>query len=117
MNLIELITGRSVNQFAKNLVQELIKRYPPAMEQGESRKISAKGIANILEGIVGKAVDFQNKEGLGMLGKARLGNAFKWGLKDAGYSKEFIELATEALVVHLTCKPHNDSQADKWKKD
>jgi hypothetical protein len=31
-----------------------------------------------------------------------LGNAFRWELNSLGYRKEFIDLATEAVVVHLS---------------
>jgi hypothetical protein len=41
---------------------------------------------------------------LGVYKKARLGNTFRWELEDRGYSKAFIETATEGLVVYLSRK-------------
>jgi hypothetical protein len=37
-----------------------------------------------------------------MFGKAKLGNEFKWQLKELGYTEKFIDVATEALMVYLT---------------
>jgi hypothetical protein len=39
---------------------------------------------------------------LGVVGKARLSNNFKWALKEQGYPEAFIDLVTEALVVYMT---------------
>ncbi|MBI5750517.1 MAG: hypothetical protein HZA59_00020 [Hydrogenophilales bacterium] len=93
-----------VTRFANELAQELARRYSPAMEKGEDRKISAKGISNILEEIYQRAVDFKHKENLWFFQTATLGNSFRWELKELGYSEKFIEIATEGLVVYLTRK-------------
>lgn len=100
-----LSNARGVKNFARELAQELARRYPPAMESGSERKISAKGISNILEGIYQKAVDFKHDNNLGFISTAKIGNTFRWELKELGYGDKFIEVATEGLVVYLTRKP------------
>jgi hypothetical protein len=51
--------------------------------------------------VCNKAVEFKNEHKLGVYKKARLGNTFRWELEEKGYSKTFIETATEGLVVYL----------------
>ena len=59
----------------------------------------------MLEDAVGKAVKFNQEQKLGLVGKAKLGNTFRWELKELGYSERFVEVATEALIVYITRVP------------
>jgi hypothetical protein len=104
MGILDWLFSKSVNSFAKLLAEELAKRYPPTMEGNNERKISPKGLSNILEAIYQKAVDFKKSKKLGLYSTARLSNTFRWELKELGYSDKFIEVATEGLVVYLTRK-------------
>ena len=47
-------------------------------------------------------MEFQRSHNLGTLGKAKLGNEFKWQLKELGYTEKFIDVATEGLMVYIT---------------
>jgi len=115
MNLLDWLTGKFVDEFAKELAQGIAKRYPSTMESGGERKISAKGISNILEGFYQKAVEFKRDKKLGFIRTAKLGNSFRWELKELGYSDKFIEVATEGLIVYLTRKPVEDKPAESGK--
>lgn len=95
-------SSKQVDEFAKGLVEELAKRYPPALDQGGERKLSQKRLTAILEDTYGKAIAFKNEHKLGVYKKARLGNTFRWELESQGYSKKFIEAATEGLVIYVT---------------
>lgn len=53
-----------------------------------------------MEDLVAKVGAFQAEHRLGWYGKAKLGNAFRWELVELGYTKEFVELATEAVILH-----------------
>lgn len=97
--------NKELDTFAKSLAQDLAKRYPPALENSPDKKISPNRIAKVLEEAVAKAVQFNQDRKLGMFGKARLGNSFRWELKELGYSDKFVEFATEALIVYITRKP------------
>jgi hypothetical protein len=61
-------------------------------------------MTRIVEDACKQAQEFQATQRLGWLGKARLGNAFRWALADLGYRKDFVDLATEALVVQVSRK-------------
>jgi hypothetical protein len=105
MKLFGSLFNKDLEVFAKNLAQDLAKRYPPALENAPEKKISPNRITKVLEDAVGKAVKFNEEQKLGVLGKAKLGNTFRWELKELGYSERFVEVATEALIVYLTRTP------------
>ncbi len=102
MGLFGSVSGKDIDVFAKGLVQDLAKRYPPALDKGSERKISQKRLTTILEDTFNRAQQFNRENRLGMFKKAKLGNTFKWELKEMGYEEKFIEMATEGLIVYLT---------------
>lgn len=105
MGLLDLFSNREVDEFARSLAKDLAKRYPPALDATPEKKISQNRIAKVLEDTVAKAVKFNTEKKLGVYKKARLGNTFKWELKELGYSEKFIEVATEGLIVYLSRNP------------
>lgn len=102
MALFGPVSGKQIDEFAKNLAQELAKRYPAALDKGSERRISQKRLTTILEDTFNRAIEFKQQHKLGVYRKARLGNTFRWELEELGYSKKFIELATEGLIVYIT---------------
>ena len=102
MALFGTVSGKDVDAFAKGLAEELAKRYPPALDQTSGQTLSEKRLTRILEDVCNKAVAYKNEHKLGVYKKARLGNTFRWELEERGYSKTFIETATEGLVVFLS---------------
>jgi hypothetical protein len=91
-----------VEAFAKRLAEDVAKRYPPALDQEPGKRPSINRLTRIVEDVCVKAVEFQAESRLGWLGKAKLGNAFRWELNNLGYRKDFVDLATEAVVVHIS---------------
>jgi hypothetical protein len=104
MALFGAVSSKQVDEFAKELALDLSKRYPPVLDTSGERSLSEKRLTRILEDVCNKALAFKNEHKLGVYKKARLGNTFRWELKDLGYSEKFIETATEGLVVYLTRK-------------
>lgn len=104
MGLFNLKSGKEMDEFARELAQDLAKRYPPELEKNSENKISANKIGSILESVLNKAENYKKKNKLGIYKKAKLGNSFKWELHELGYSDQFIEIATEGLVVYITRK-------------
>lgn len=64
--------------------------------------MSVNKITRHLERVYAAAIDFKDEEHIGFVGRAVMANAFKWGLKEARYSDEFVDMATEGLVVALS---------------
>jgi hypothetical protein len=102
MGLLSLVSSRHITEFAKSIAGNLAKRYPPALDMNPEKKISQARLTRVLEETLTQASEFQREHKLGMFGKAKLGNEFKWQLKELGYSEKFIEVATEGLMVYLT---------------
>jgi hypothetical protein len=104
MGIFDRFSSKDVDQFAKSLALEISKRYPPSLDQAKEKKISQNRIARVLEDAYTKAVQFKHDKHLGVYKKARLGNTFRWELTELGYSKPFVEVATEGLIVYITRK-------------
>ena len=102
MKLMDKLLGKEVDEFAKELADMVAKRFPPALEKTPERRVSPNRITKVLEDALEKAEEYGKSRRLGAFKKARLANAFKWQLKDHGYSDSFVEVATEGLVVYVT---------------
>lgn len=100
----DLFKPPPIGEFAKTLAQDIAKRYPPALDSQAGKRPSVNRLTRIIEDACAKAVTFNKEQSLGWLSKAKLGNAFRWELTELGYQKDFVELATEAVVVHLSRK-------------
>ncbi|HNG54740.1 MAG TPA: hypothetical protein PLR85_15240 [Nitrospira sp.] len=87
--------------FGAALASRLALLYPASLDSQQDRKISANRLANILEGLYTEAQMYRQMHKPGYLGLTRLSHAFKWKMIELGYSKEFIDMATEGLVVYL----------------
>jgi hypothetical protein len=97
------VSGKQVDAFARSLVAELAGAYPPTREKSEE-KFTDRKVFSALDTIYGKARDFKEQHKLGVYKTARLANTFRWELQETGYSAQFVEFATEGLVVRTTHK-------------
>ncbi|HTO51488.1 MAG TPA: hypothetical protein VML91_27910 [Burkholderiales bacterium] len=105
MGLFSIFSNKEVDAFANDLAADLAKRYPPAIDVSPDKRVSENRLTRVLEETLLKAAEFQQQHKLGVIGKAKLGNKFKWQLKEMGYTDKFIDVATEALMVYLTRGP------------
>ena len=103
--ILEFFSTRKVNEFAKSLAQDVSKRYPPAIANNPAQMVSQKRLSGILEEAFTRASEFNPEHKLGWYKKAKLGNEFRWELKEMGYDEKFIEMATEGLIVYVTRGP------------
>ena len=114
MGIFDRFSSKDVDEFARSLAVDISKRYPPSLEQAKEKKISQNRIAKVLEDAYRKAVQFETAKNLGVYRKARFGNTFRWELTELGYSKTFIDMATEGLIVYITRKtPAETASASK----
>jgi hypothetical protein len=89
---------KDVDALAKRMVDDLVKRVPPANFGGGGRKAEAKkDRAHDL--VLREASDFVRGHKLNVYTKARLANNFKWALLDAGYPKDFVDRMTVELAA------------------
>lgn len=103
MAIFGLVNTQELDEFATSLAADLGRRFPPASEArtdpGAERQITI-----IVEGLAARAVRYHEQHKLGVYRKAKLGNVFRWKLKELGYSDKFIERATEVIVRRLAAK-------------
>jgi hypothetical protein len=103
MGIFGTASTKQVDEFATLLARELAKECPPDPERGEGRpNVAPKRLVSVLEQICGKALGFREQHDLGIYKKARLGNTFRWELKELGYAKDFIDDVTQRLIVHIS---------------
>jgi hypothetical protein len=100
--IFELFSSSKLDEFAKHLAQDIARRYPPAFANNPDQIVSQQRVAEILEEVLAQAHQFRGENRLGVLRRAKLGNTFKWALREIGYDEEFIELATGKLTTSLT---------------
>jgi len=103
MAIFKFLDTRELEEFAAVLAADLARRFPPASEARTDPGV-AHQIKVILEGLGARAVRYHEQHKLGVYKKAKLGNVFKWKLKELGYSAEFAERATQELVTQLAVK-------------
>ena len=104
MGLISDVFSSRAGDFAEVLVGKVARQFPPTSEAQLAKKGAQRRLEDILQHVVKDLDDFQAEARLGWIGKARLGNAFRWKLADRGYSKTFVEALTEGIVRHIAAK-------------
>lgn len=104
--------GNEIKEFALRLAKQIEQRYPVSLDRDPAKRPSANRLTRIIEEACNKSVEFQQQKSLGWFGKASLGNHFRWALVEAGYSKEFVDFATEAIIVYVSrsAKPQAGTQ-------
>jgi hypothetical protein len=105
MGIFGSVSNKQVDEFAKSLARDLAKQCPPDPASTDGRpNVAPKRLVSALEQVFGKALGFRDQHDLGIYRKARLGNTFRWELAELGYGKDFIDDATQRLVVHISRK-------------
>ena len=88
--------------FARELAIRLAKELPPAFMEKSGKVLSVNKITRLLERTNQAAVDYQEEFDIGFIKRAVLASTFKWELKNMNYPDEFVDMATECLVVDLS---------------
>jgi hypothetical protein len=101
--MFKFLKTKELEEFAVGLANDLGRRFPPASEQRtDTGAIHQRKV--ILEGLAARALRYHEQHKLGIYGKAKLGNVFRWKLKELGYSNQFVEDATKEIVTRLAVK-------------
>ena len=102
MKILRFFNHALEKDFARDLVERLVKELPPRLMEQHHKVLSVNKITRLLERNGQLAISYQQEHGLGVLKRAVLANAYKWQLKNSGYPDDFVDVATESLVVALT---------------
>src|SRR5947199_10824083 len=100
MALLKFLDTKDIEEFATTLAADLGRPFPPASE-ARTDPGAQHQIKVILEGLGARAIRFHKQYKLGIYKKAKLGNVFKWKLKELGYSDAFAERATKEIITRL----------------
>lgn len=102
--MFDKLSNKDLDEFSKSLARELARQYESGSEHLALNKKAKRKLGKALDKIYLKAVDFHLEHKLGIYGKARLGNTFKWELKELGYTEGFVDEATKGLILSLNRK-------------
>ena len=103
MAFLGLVNTKDVEAFATTLAEDLGRRFPPASEKRTDAGAKNQ-LGVILEGLATRAVRFRDEKRLGLYKKAKLGNVFRWKLKELGYSDGFVDQATNAIITRVAVR-------------
>ncbi len=103
MAFLGLVDTKEVEAFATTLAEDLGRRFPPASEKRTDAGATNQ-LGVILEGLATRAVRFRDEKRLGLYKKAKLGNVFRWQLKELGYSDGFVDQATNAIITRVAVR-------------
>lgn len=102
MSIFSFLNFSSEKNFALDLVQQIVRDLPPSAMSQQRKVLSVNKITKLLERGYQLATVYQNEHRIGFVKRAVLVNDFKWGMKGKGYPDDFIDVATEGLVVALS---------------
>ena len=103
-NPFDWFSGKHIDAFSRDLAREFSSRYPAEMAARLPDKKQEKKLGRALNHVYRQAKEFREEKRLGVYGTARLGNGFKWELRDMGYGNEFIEETTKGLILTVRGK-------------
>ena len=103
MGILKAFDTREIEEFATALATDLSRRFPPASESRTDAGVQNQ-VNVILQGLAARAVRYREQHQLGVYKKAKLGNTFRWKLKELGYSPAFIQRATKHVITRLAIK-------------
>jgi len=98
MTIFKWFDAKEVDELAASIAAELVKRVPPSTLPAHDKKAATR-LRNTHDAIFARAGKFARTHKLNVYKKARLGNQFRWALRDAGYPPEFVEAWTRELVT------------------
>jgi GDP-D-mannose dehydratase len=97
--MLSWFNAREEQQFGTTLARFYIDRVP--YEAPFSKNKFATKTQDVLKKIDLQVNQFKQGRQLNIYKKAKLGNAFKWALRDAGYEVDYVNDLTEWLMLRM----------------
>lgn len=104
MKVFQWFDTEEIDGLARWMIAELVRRVPPSALDSHEKKAAIK-LRNAHDAIFARAGKLSRTQKLNIYKKARFGNQFRWGLRDAGYPSEFVESWTQNLITVITVGP------------
>jgi hypothetical protein len=99
--MLNWLDTSEVDRFVDGIVGNLIKRFPPSAA-GTYTKKEIMRLTKTHKSILDQVERFAVEHKLNPFKKARLGNRFKWALKEAGYEPMAVDAFTQKVVTIAT---------------
>jgi hypothetical protein len=97
--MLKWLDAKEEQGFGRLLARFYIERVP--FESPFSKKKFAAKTQDTLKKMDLQIQQFKSGRALNVYKKAKLGNAFKWALRDAGYDSEYVDELTEWLMLRF----------------
>jgi len=111
MKILSWFDTKDEDELIRAIAAEVIKRVPPDTLPSPDKKASDR-LRNTHDAVFARAAKFARTHKLNIYKKARLGNQFRWALREAGYLPEFVESWTYELVTLVSLSPAVDKKPD-----
>lgn len=102
--MLNFFTHKGEKALAAKLANQIAAEIKPVLMTERRQQLSTNKISRQLELAYSIAAEYQKNNRIGFIKRAVLANAFKWELKNIGYPDDFIDVATEGLIVELSKK-------------
>lgn len=97
--MLQWFNAAKAQDFGRELARFYSDRVP--FDPPFSAKQFASKTQETLKKLEHQIRQFKDKESLNVYKKAKLGNAFKWSLRDGGYDNTYVDELTEWLMLRL----------------
>jgi len=97
--MFKWLDASAAQAFGTELATFYMQRVP--FEPPFSQKKFAAKVQDVLGKMQRQIQQFRATNDLNFYQKAKLGNAFKWALRDGGYDTKYVDEITEWLIVHF----------------
>ena len=97
--MINWFDARESQQFGTSLANFFMERVPPNLDGKKAVAMNKK--KEVLGKMFMQIIKFKSEHRMNVYKKAKLGNAFKWKLRDAGYDSAFVDELTKTLMLKL----------------
>jgi hypothetical protein len=99
-SMLNWFDASEAQKFAETLARLLMENLPLDAPASKEKRI-AKQQEAILSKLSQEILRFKQQNKLNVYKKAKLGNTFKWTLKDAGYDSTYIDQLTTWLMLQI----------------
>jgi hypothetical protein len=97
--VLKWFSAAETESFGKELAAFIVSELKGSLHKRDA-KFGAKA-DKTLQRAAAKVQEFKAREPMNFYKKAKLANAFLWGLKDAGCPEDYANQLTDWLTVHL----------------
>jgi hypothetical protein len=91
----DVFSRSDISSQGKDLARQFSKRLPKE-RVGDVKRVDVE-----FDILLGNALGFQRKKGLGVFGKSHLVNSLQWSLVEEGYAKDFAMEIGNRLATRL----------------